>query len=112
MPLDEDSAQEPARPCRPSLRHALALPDAPWPSQPARRAAAAGSVHYERHSPQQTALYRLVQQHAASFIPLSPSPDYPLRLIPRWTRLVVSTRVAAQRVAHNARKAGIERSHW
>ena len=25
-------------------------------------------LHYERHRPEQTALYRLVQQHAASFI--------------------------------------------
>ena len=25
-------------------------------------------VHYERHRPEQTTLYRLVQQHAASFI--------------------------------------------
>ena len=40
----------------------------PWPSQPERRAAAAGSVHYERHRPERTTLYRLVQQHAASFI--------------------------------------------
>ena len=40
----------------------------PWPSPPERRAPAAGSVHYERHRPEQTTLYRLVQQHAASFI--------------------------------------------
>jgi len=40
----------------------------PWPSQPERRAAVAGSVHHERHRPEQTTLYRLVQQHAASFI--------------------------------------------
>ena len=40
----------------------------PWPSQPERPAAAAGSVHYERHRPERTTLYRLVQQHAASFI--------------------------------------------
>jgi len=40
----------------------------PWPSQPERRAAAAtGSVHCERHRPEQTTLYRLVQQHAQSF---------------------------------------------
>jgi hypothetical protein len=26
------------------------------------------SVHYERHRPEQTTLYRLVQEHAASFI--------------------------------------------
>ena len=39
----------------------------PWPSQPERRAPAAGSVHYERHRPEQTTLYRLVQQHAATF---------------------------------------------
>ena len=25
-------------------------------------------VHYERHRPEQTTLYRLVQQHAATFI--------------------------------------------
>jgi hypothetical protein len=32
-------------------------------------AAADGApVHYERHRPEQTTLYRLVQQHAASFI--------------------------------------------
>jgi len=39
----------------------------PWPSQPERRAAAAGLVHYARHRPEQTTLYRLVQQNAATF---------------------------------------------
>ena len=39
----------------------------PWPSQPERRAAAAGLLHYARHRPEQTTLYRLVQQHAATF---------------------------------------------
>ena len=52
----------------PSLRHVLAVHTTPWPSQPERRAVAAGPVHYERHRPEQTTLYRLVQQHAASFI--------------------------------------------
>lgn len=28
----------------------------------------AAPVHFERHRPEQTTLYRLVQQHAASFI--------------------------------------------
>ncbi len=39
-----------------------------WPSQPQPRSPAAGSVHYERHRPEQTTLYRLVQQHVGSFI--------------------------------------------
>lgn len=30
--------------------------------------AAKGTLLYERHRPEQTALYRLVQQHAATFI--------------------------------------------
>ena len=34
----------------------------------AERAADGVAVHYERHRPEQTTLYRLVQQHAASFI--------------------------------------------
>jgi uncharacterized protein (DUF983 family) len=33
-----------------------------------QRAPACAPVHYERHRPEQTTLYRLVQQHAASFI--------------------------------------------
>ncbi len=33
-----------------------------------QRAPNGAPVHYERHRPEQTALYRLVQQHAASFI--------------------------------------------
>jgi len=33
-----------------------------------QRAPDGASVHYERHRPEQTTLYRLVQQHAASFI--------------------------------------------
>jgi len=39
--------------------HADRLPD---------RAPDGAAVHYERHRPEQTALYRLVQQHAAGFI--------------------------------------------
>ena len=39
----------------------------PWPSQPERRAAAAGLLHYARNRLEQTPLYRLVQQHAATF---------------------------------------------
>ncbi len=31
------------------------------------RAPAGAPVHYERHRPEQTTLYRLVQQHAATF---------------------------------------------
>ena len=34
----------------------------------AQRAPDGAPVHYERHRPEQTTLYRLVQQHAASFI--------------------------------------------
>ncbi len=34
----------------------------------AQRAPDGASVHYERHRPEQTTLYRLVQEHAASFI--------------------------------------------
>ena len=33
-----------------------------------QRAPNGAPVHYERHRPEQTTLYRLVQQHAASFI--------------------------------------------
>ena len=33
-----------------------------------QRAPDGAPVHYERHRPEQTTLYRLVQQHAASFI--------------------------------------------
>ena len=33
-----------------------------------QRAPDDASVHYERHRPEQTTLYRLVQQHAANFI--------------------------------------------
>ena len=33
-----------------------------------QRAPVGATVHYERHRPEQTTLYRLVQQHAASFI--------------------------------------------
>lgn len=33
-----------------------------------QRAPDGGPVHYEHHRPGQTTLYRLVQQHAASFI--------------------------------------------
>ena len=33
-----------------------------------RRAPDGAPLHYERHRPEQTTLYRLMQQHAASFI--------------------------------------------
>ena len=33
-----------------------------------QRALDGAALHYERHRPEQTTLYRLVQQHAASFI--------------------------------------------
>ena len=33
-----------------------------------QRAPDGAALHYERHRPEQTTLYRLVQQHAASFI--------------------------------------------
>jgi len=33
-----------------------------------QRAPDGAPVHYERHRPEQTTLYRLVQQHAATFI--------------------------------------------
>ena len=33
-----------------------------------QRAPDAAALHYERHRHEQTTLYRLVQQHAASFI--------------------------------------------
>lgn len=36
--------------------------------QPGSSPGQASRVHYERHRPEQTALYRLVQQNAASFI--------------------------------------------
>ena len=36
----------------------------PWPG---RRGPGGAPVHYERHRPEQTTLYRLVQQHAATF---------------------------------------------
>jgi hypothetical protein len=36
--------------------------------QPGSSPGQASRVHYERHRPEQTTLYRLVQQHAASFI--------------------------------------------
>ena len=36
--------------------------------KPAIRAPDGAPLHYERHHPEQTTLYRLVQQHAASFI--------------------------------------------
>jgi hypothetical protein len=32
-----------------------------------QRAPSGAPVHYERHRPEQTTLYRLVQQHAATF---------------------------------------------
>ena len=35
--------------------------------QQPQRAPAGAPVHYERHRPEQTPLYRLVQQHAATF---------------------------------------------
>ena len=35
--------------------------------QQPRRAPDGAPVHYERHRPEQTTLYRLVQQHAATF---------------------------------------------
>ena len=35
--------------------------------QQPRRAQGGAPVHYERHRPEQTTLYRLVQQHAATF---------------------------------------------
>jgi len=34
---------------------------------PSIRAPDSAPVHYERHRPKQTTLYRLVQQHAATF---------------------------------------------
>ena len=37
-------------------------------AQQPQRARDGAPVHYERHRPEQTTLYRLVQQHAASFI--------------------------------------------
>ena len=37
-------------------------------AQQAQRAADGAPIQYERHRPEQTTLYRLVQQHAASFI--------------------------------------------
>ena len=37
-------------------------------AQQPQRAPAGAPVHYERHRPEKTTLYRLVQQHAASFI--------------------------------------------
>jgi hypothetical protein len=37
-------------------------------AQQPQRAPDGAPVHYERHRPEQTTLYRLVQQHAASFI--------------------------------------------
>ena len=36
--------------------------------QQSQRAPDGAPLHYERHRPEQTTLYRLVQQHAASFI--------------------------------------------
>lgn len=36
--------------------------------QPGSLPGLASRLHYERHRPEQTTLYRLVQQHAASFI--------------------------------------------
>jgi putative transposase len=36
-----------------------------------QRAPDGAALHYERHRPEQTTLYRLVQQHAASFIAVS-----------------------------------------
>ena len=37
-------------------------------AQQPQRAPDVAPLHYERHRPEQTTLYRLVQQHAASFI--------------------------------------------
>jgi hypothetical protein len=37
-------------------------------AQQPQRAPDGAPLHYERHRPEQTTLYRLVQQHAASFI--------------------------------------------
>ncbi|MHC8285944.1 hypothetical protein ACYZUD_03740 [Pseudomonas sp. XS1P51] len=36
--------------------------------RPAQQARDGAPLHYKRHRPEQTTLYRLVQQHAASFI--------------------------------------------
>jgi len=36
--------------------------------RPPQRVLDDAPVHYERHRPEQTTLYRLVQQHAARFI--------------------------------------------
>jgi hypothetical protein len=36
--------------------------------RPPQRAPASAPLHYERHLPEQTTLYRPVKQHAASFI--------------------------------------------
>ena len=38
------------------------------PSRNCSRLPDGAAVHYERHRPEQTALYRLAQQHAVSFI--------------------------------------------
>ena len=38
------------------------------PRSSADRAPGSAPIHYERHRPESTTLYRLVQQHAASFI--------------------------------------------
>jgi len=38
------------------------------PAAPDQRAPDGAPVHYKRHRPEQTTIYRLVRQHAASFI--------------------------------------------
>jgi hypothetical protein len=43
-----------------------------------RRTAPPPPLHYERHRPEQTTLYRPVQQHAASFI------AHTLRVSTKW----------------------------
>jgi hypothetical protein len=47
-------------------------------AQQPQRAPDGAPIHYERHRPEQTTLYRLVQQHAASFI------AHTLRVSTKW----------------------------
>lgn len=57
----------PLRGLRPSELVTSGVSRASQAQQP-QRAPEGAPIHYERHRPEQTTLYRLVQQHAASFI--------------------------------------------
>ena len=65
--------------------------------QPGSLPGLASRLHYERHRPEQTTLYRLVQQHAASFIAHTEASTDALF----HTRNLDDKRLIEEDVAHN-----------